>query len=94
MNHEHSPLPEPISTSLKPKLRTAVAHDYPEASEILVSFPDEWEVIGQVKRDDQTLYVAGLPKVTERPRRDHFYGLSPEVNMALTNYRHYKLFQP
>lgn len=94
MNHEQSPLPEPLSTPLKPKLRTAVSLDYPTASEILVSFPDEWEVIGSIKRDDQTLYVAGLDKETEQPRRDHFYGLSPEVNMALTHYRHYKLFQP
>lgn len=87
MKGEHEP------THLKPKLRTAVAVDFPTASEVLVSFPDEREVIGSVKRDGLVLYIAGLDTETERPSADHFYGLSPEINMALTHYRHYKLFQ-
>lgn len=76
------------------KLRTAVAIDYPEASEVLVSFPDEWEVVGQIKRQDRPLYIAALPVSQERPWRDRFHGLPPEVNLALTQYRLYKLFLP
>ncbi len=39
MTQEGQPLP------LRLKLKVAVALDYPEASEVLVSFPDEWEVV-------------------------------------------------
>jgi hypothetical protein len=85
---------EQVPFPIKPKLRVAVAIDYPHASDILVSFPDQWELIHQVRRADTPLYVAGLPVSQERPSRDQFYGLLPEVNLSLASYRLYKLFQP
>jgi hypothetical protein len=33
------------------KLRTAAALDYPTASEILVSFPEEWELVQTLHRE-------------------------------------------
>ncbi|MFQ5796731.1 MAG: hypothetical protein ACE5JP_17010 [Candidatus Bipolaricaulia bacterium] len=81
-------------TSLTEKLTTAVAIDYPEASEILVSFTDKWELVHQMGRGDTPLYIAAMPPSKEEPRRDHFYGLAPEINLELTTYRHYKFFEP
>lgn len=80
---------------LKEKLTTAVSIDYPAASEILVSFPDKWELVHQIRRvDDSPLYIAGMPPSEEAPRHDRFYGLAPEINLSLTTYRHYKFFEP
>ena len=69
------------------KLTSAVILDYPGAAEILVSFPDEWELVHQLSRGDNPLYIAGMPPSREEPRRDHFYGLSPEINLEATTYR-------
>ena len=85
---EREPLP------LKLKLRVAASIDYPAASEVLVSFPDQWELIYQMRREDTPLYIAAMPPSQEQPRRDHFYGLLPEINLELTTYRLYKFFQP
>jgi len=85
---EREPLP------LRLKLRVAASIDYPAASEILVSFPDKWELIHQMRRGDRTLYIAAMPPSEESPRRDHFYGLPPEINLELTTYRLDKFFQP
>ncbi|MEZ4719877.1 MAG: hypothetical protein R2851_27895 [Caldilineaceae bacterium] len=77
------------------KLVDAVAVDFPDASEILVPFADQWALVESLRRaDDTPLYVAAWPRQTARPDPDHFYGLSHEVNRSLTAYRHYKLFQP
>lgn len=80
------------------KLVTAVSKSYPEASEILVSFPEHWEL---VQRIDQRmtkrvspLYIAAMPPELERPRRDHFAGLPREINLSLDSYRLYRFFQP
>jgi hypothetical protein len=43
MTKEQPPFP------LKPKLTVAVGLDYPAASEVLVSFPDQWELIHLTK---------------------------------------------
>ena len=59
-----------------------------------VSFSDQWELIRSFWRHDVPLYAAGLPPTQERPRHDHFYGLSPAINLTLTKYRAYKLFEP
>ena len=75
------------------KLVQAAAEDYP-GKEIRVSFPDEWMLVERLEAQDRRLYVARLPVSQERPRRDHFYGLSSEINLSLTAYRHYKLFAP
>ena len=85
---EKEPLPS------RSKLTEAVRVDYPAASEILVSFPDEWELIERMRREDTPLYIAALPPSVEAPRRDQFYGLPPEINLELTTYRLYRLFQP
>ncbi|MBI1802798.1 MAG: hypothetical protein HYR71_14320, partial [Chloroflexi bacterium] len=42
----------------------------------------------------QRTYVARFPPARERPRFDHFAGLSPEVNLSLGEYRLYKFFRP
>lgn len=76
------------------KLLTAVQLDFPAASEILVSFPEEWELIQVLKRDDGSLYAAALPVQVERVDQDQFHGLSPAINRTLNRYRHYKLFEP
>jgi len=85
---EREPLP------LKLKLRVAASIDYPAASEVLVSFPNEWELIYQMRREDTPLYIAAMPPSQESPRHDHFYRLTPEINLELTTYRLYKFFQP
>ncbi len=80
------------------KLITAASRGFPHASEILVSFPDEWELIETLeqRRADRTspLYIAAMPPEHERPSRDHFAGLAPEVNLSLDSYRLYRFFQP
>jgi hypothetical protein len=88
MEREHRPFPLPE------KLTTVAALDYPTASEILVSYPNEWEFIQAFKRGNSSLYVAAFPAGNEKVRGDHFLGLSPEINYSLTQYRMYKLFEP
>jgi len=85
---EKEPLP------LREKLRVAAAIDYPAASEILVSFPDRWELVHQMWREDTPLYIAAMPPSHEQPQRDHFFGLPSEINFSLSTYRHYKFFYP
>lgn len=84
--------PEPWQ--LPERLVTAVARDFPEAQEILVGFRDEWELVRSLGRQDQPLYAAAFPWEEERPRRDHFSGLSAGVNLSLNQYRHHQLFRP
>jgi hypothetical protein len=80
------------------KLTNAVARDYPEASEILVSFPDQWELVetlAEQKGNRQTtIYIASTPIERERPRRDQFPELPAEVNLSLESYRLYNFFEP
>lgn len=78
----------------KIKLIVVAQIDYPEASEILVSFPDEWELVEHLSREDAPRYVAAMPAREERPRPDRFYGLPGEINGTLNTYRHYKMFKP
>ena len=80
-----SPLPDTLTI--------AAARDYP-AAEIGVSFPDTWALVHRFEQANPPLYVAGFPPSQEKPRRDHFFGLSPEINRSLTTYRLYKLFAP
>lgn len=79
---------------MKEKLTTAVAIDHPAAAEILVSFPDKWELVHKMMRGDTPLYIAGMPPSEEEPRRDHFYGLPVEINLEVSTYRQYKMFEP
>lgn len=80
------------------KLLSAVSRSFPNASEILLSFPDQWELIDmlELRKGDRTrpLYIAAMPQELERPTRDHFAGLSPELNLSLNSYRLYRFFQP
>ncbi len=50
MRKEQAPYP------INPKLRAVVGLDYPEASEILVSFKNKWELVGTIKHEDYDLY--------------------------------------
>lgn len=75
------------------KLSVTATRDYPGA-EILVSFPDKWQLVECLQQADRLHYVAGFPSSYEKPHRDHFLGLSPEINRSLTTYRLYKLFEP
>ena len=84
-----------VPSHLAEKLVTAVELDFPAVSNILVSFPEKWELVGSFHRqDDLRVYAAGLPRSQESPRRDQFHGLSPEINLTLKTYRPYKLFEP
>jgi len=68
--------------------------DYPAVSEVMVSFPDQWELVRPMERGDTLLYLAAMPPNQEWTRRDRFYGLAPEVNLELNTYQLYKFFQP
>jgi hypothetical protein len=83
---------EPLA--LRTKLTAAAAIDYPTAFEIMVSFPDKWELVHQMAREDTSLYIAGMPSRWEEPSRDHFHGLPPGINLELDTYRLYRFFQP
>jgi hypothetical protein len=76
------------------KLIDVVSADYPDATEILVSFPNEWELVNQIKHRDAKFYMAAMPSRQERPRPDQFHGLSPEINLQLNTYRMYRFFEP
>jgi hypothetical protein len=76
------------------KLADAASEDYPAASEILVSFPDRWELVQPISLGDTLLYLAAMPPSQEWARRDRFHGLAPEINLELTAYRLYSFFQP
>jgi hypothetical protein len=80
--------------SSKEKLTQIVAAEYPNAQEILVSFPEQWESIHKIRRQDKLLFVAALPGNRERPRPDQFHGLPPEINKQLNIYQMYRLFEP
>lgn len=79
---------------LREKFTVATAIDFPTASEILVSFPDKWELVGVLKREEQPLYVGSFPPSREKGRADQFYGLPAAINRSLTTYRLYRLFEP
>ena len=85
---EREPRPQTL------KLADAASMDYPAASEILVSFPDRWELVQPISMMDTLLYLAAMPPSQEWTRRDRFYGLTPEVNLELDTYRLYRFFQP
>jgi len=85
---EREPRPQRLT------LAEAAAEDYRAASRILVSFPDQWELVRRMERGDTLLYLAAMPASQERARRDCFYGLLPEINLELTTYRLYSFFQP
>ena len=76
------------------RLIDVAARDYPSASEILVSYPDQWQLVHTFRREDVPLYIAGFTPSRESPREDHFFGLPPEINRELTTHRLYKLFEP
>jgi hypothetical protein len=88
MTKEQQPIPT------RPKLTVAAAIDYPAASEVLVSFPNQWELVHVARWADAPLYIAGWPISVERPRRANFHGLPAQVNLALTSYRLYRFFRP
>jgi hypothetical protein len=69
---------EPLSLRLK--LKVAAAIDFPAASEILVSFPDKWELIYQMRRRDTPLYIAAMSPSKESPRCT--FGLSDNCREA------------
>jgi hypothetical protein len=77
-------------------LKEAVTEAYPDASEILMTFPDSWELVEVLppSPEGQPLYIASLPVEKERISRDHFAGLPPEGNLDLTDYRLYRFFEP
>ena len=68
-------------------LKDAVAADFPGYTEIAVSFPNQWELVWELRADDGPLYVAGLSRRRERSDIQQFYGLPGDINRALTTYR-------
>jgi hypothetical protein len=81
------PLPSPE------KLTIAVAKDFPGA-EVLVSFPDSWQLVHRFQSAQEPHYVAGFPPSYEKSHSNQFLGLSAEINRSLTTYRLYRLFEP
>jgi hypothetical protein len=75
-------------------LKDAVAADFPGHTEIAVSFPNQWELVQELRPADGPLYIAGLSRRPERSEPGRFYGLPGEINRTLTTYRQYKIFQP
>ncbi len=78
-------------------LLEAVAEAYPDASEILVSFPDSWElveVVPSTQTDQPALYIASTPVEKERPSTSHFDGVLAEENLEHIYYRQYRFFEP
>ena len=80
--------------SIRQKLTVASAIDYPGAAEIMVSFPGKWELIHKMQRGEIPLYIAAIPVDDEPPRQDRFHDLTAKINLDLTSYRIFKLFQP
>lgn len=76
------------------KFTDVLKEEFPEASQVLVSFPDKWEFIDTVQREHDSIYLAGFPIERAFNGREHFEGLGPEVNVNLVFYRFYKFFQP
>lgn len=68
--------------------------DFPASSEVLVSFPEQWEFIDKVEHAGGQIYIAGFPIERAFTGRDHFEGLPAEINVDLVFYRLYKFFQP
>src|SRR6266545_2969735 len=83
-----------MSQERLPLLTQAVAADFPGYSDIAVSFPDQWELVREIRATNTPLYIAALPHQEEPKRADHFPDLPAVVNQALTIYRHYKTFLP
>jgi hypothetical protein len=81
------PLPSPE------KLTIAVAKDFPGA-EVLVSFPERWQLVHRFQPAQAPRYVAGFPLSYEKSSSHQFPGLQPEINRSLTIYRLYRLFEP
>ena len=75
-------------------LKDAVAADFPGYTEIAVSFPDQWELVQELRPADGPLYIAGLPRRREHSDSERFYGLPGDINQVLTTYRQYRVFQP
>lgn len=76
------------------KLVDVAKEDFPDATDILVSFPSEWEFVDTVKRNNAHLYIAGFPIERAHLGKNHFGALAPEINVSLVFYRLYKFFQP
>lgn len=76
------------------KLAEVAAADFPTAAEIRVSFPEQWQHIATIQAGGRQVYIAGLPIERVHSSRHHFEGLSPEINVSLVFYRHYKFFEP
>jgi hypothetical protein len=77
-----------------PKLIDILRADYATASEVRVSFPDQWEYIDTIQHEQGPIYLAGFPLERSFTGREHFEGLPPEINVDLVFYRLYKFFQP
>ena len=78
----------------QPLLTEAIAQDYPDADEVLVSFAEKWQFVQRIQAQDTVAYVAAMPPNQELPRDNRFHSLPPEINETLTTYRQYKLFRP
>src|SRR5262245_24140495 len=85
---------KPDDISGRKKLKVVATDDYPAASEILLSFPDKWEWVHSFNWGSNPTYLAAFPASLEPVWRDHFFGLSSEINSSLTRYRLYQLFEP
>lgn len=61
--------------------------DFPEASELLVEFPEKWVAVARLTHENEPLYVAAW---TEEESKTEFHGL----RLGLTHYSLVRFFQP
>ena len=80
--------------SLHTKLIDQVRTDFPDAKDIVVSYPETWNTLRRVIHDHLIFYIAATDPVAESPRHNRFYGLSSDINRSLTTYRLYHFFRP
>lgn len=53
----------------KPLLIEAVAQDYPRADILLVSFPEQWQLVQRIRGEDAAIYVASMPQAGGASKR-------------------------
>ncbi len=80
------PMPKSQLFEAVPLLKM-VKVDFPDASELLVEFPDKWVAIARLTDENEPLYVAVW---TEKEHNPDFHGLK----LGLTHYSLVRFFQP
>jgi hypothetical protein len=70
-----------------------VSREYPSGTKIHLGNLVEFEFVQELRKSGELLYVAALPTHKEQPQQGRVPGLSPEINVTLTQFRMYKLLR-